>query len=325
MLDFAGKRWWYLTISLILFLIAAVALALWGLKPGIEFTSGSSFTVEFTEREVTQGQVRDAIHQLGHPEARVQGAGTNKFLVHTGELKNSPALDSVEGPEVPGEINQIEAGLRDRFGGVNRTNFSTVSETVSTEIARNATGAVIVAALAILIYISIVFRALPKAWLYGSAAIIAVLHDAFIILGLFAFLGEFHGTEVDTAFITAILTVIGFSVHDTIVVFDRIRETIKNDPYIPFEEAVNASMTETLARSINTSLVVVLTVLAMMLIGGVTIRNFLLVLLVGVVSGTYSSIGIASQLVVAWENNDIGKFIRRIRGKRDEALVPDPA
>ena len=325
MLDFAGKRWWYLSVSFVLFLIAAVALLLWGLKPGIEFTSGSSFTVEFTERTVTQGEVRDAMRALGHPEARVQGAGTNTYLIHTSELKNAPALDSAAGPEQPGEINQIEEGLRSRFGALTRTNFSTVSETVSSEIARNATLAVIVASIAILIYISIVFRALPKAWLYGSAAIVAVLHDAFIILGLFAFLGEFHGTEVDTAFITAILTVIGFSVHDTIVVFDRIRETVKNDPYIPFEEAVNASMTETLARSINTSLVVVLTVLAMMLIGGSTIRNFLLVLLVGIVSGTYSSIGIASQLVVAWENNDIGKFIRRIRGKSPDDLAAEPA
>lgn len=324
MLDFAGKRWWYLTVSLILFIIAAVALALWGLKPGIEFTSGSSFTIEFTDRSVSQGEVRTAMHELGHSEARVQGAGSNKYLIRTNELENSPSLEAAAGPEVPGEINQIEQGLRERFGGLTRSNFSTVSETVSTEIARNATLAVIVASIAILLYISISFRSMPRYFRYGTAAIVAVLHDAFIILGLFAFLGEFHGTEVDTAFITAILTVIGFSVHDTIVVFDRIRETINTDPYIPFEEAVNASMTETLARSINTSFVVVLTVVAMLLIGGVTIRNFLIVLLVGIVSGTYSSIGIASQLLVAWENNDIGKFIRRLRGKR-EKLAPEPA
>jgi len=325
MLDFAGKRWWYLSISLVLFIIAAASLAFWGLKPGIEFTSGSSFTVQFTERDVAQGEVRDAMRELGHPEARVQGAGTNTYLIHTGELQNAPALNSAEGPEQPGEINTIEDGLRQRFGAVTRTNFSTVSETVSTEIARNATLAVVVASIAILLYISVAFRSLPKPWLYGSAAIIAVLHDAFIILGVFAFMGEFHGTEVDTAFITAILTVIGFSVHDTIVVFDRIRETVTHDPYIPFEEAVNASMTETLARSINTSFVVVLTVLAMMLIGGDTIRNFLLVLLIGIVTGTYSSIGIASQLVVAWENNDIGRFFRRIRGKNDDDLAAEPA
>jgi preprotein translocase subunit SecF len=183
----------------------------------------------------------------------------------------------------------------------------------------------VVASIAILNYIWAVFRSQHRPFRYGAAAIIAVLHDAFIILGLFAILGEVNGTEVDLAFITAILTVIGFSVHDTIVVFDRIRETLHNDPYIPFEEAVNASMTETLARSINTSLVVVLTVVAMLLIGGETIRYFLLVLLVGIVAGTYSSICVASQLLVAWENGDFGKFFRRIRGKADEVVAVEPA
>ena len=179
----------------------------------------------------------------------------------------------------------------------------------------------IAASIAILVYISISFRKLQRSYLYGASAIIAVLHDAFIVLGLFALLGEFRGTEVDTAFITAILTVIGFSVHDTIVVFDRIRETVLHDPYVPFEEAVNASMTETLARSINTSFAVVLTVVSMLLIGGSTIQNFLLVLLVGIISGTYSSIGIASQLLVAFERNDIGKCFRRIRGKDAEVAA----
>ncbi|MBK7723794.1 MAG: protein translocase subunit SecF [Dehalococcoidia bacterium] len=324
MLDFAGKRWWYLSVSFAIFVVAAISLAIFQLRPGIEFTSGSSFTIEFTEREVSQGEVRDAMHDLGHEEARVQGAGSNKYLIRTEELQNAPALDSSEGPELPGEINEIEAGLRQRFGALTRSNFSTVSETVSTEIARNATFAVVAASFAILIYIWIAFRAVPRPFRYGAAAVIAVLHDAFIVLGLFALLGEFRGTEVDLAFITAILTVIGFSVHDTIVVFDRIRETIHNDPYIPFEEAVNASMTETLARSINTSLTVVLTVVAMMLIGGETIRNFLLVLLVGIVAGTYSSICVASQLLVAWENGDFGRFFRRLRGK-SENLAIEPA
>lgn len=326
MLDFAGKRWWYLSVSFAMFLVAVVALALWQLRPGIEFTSGSTFTVEFTEREVSQSELRNALHDLGHDEVRVQGAGTNKYLVRTEELENAPALDaSSQGPELPGEINTLEDGLRQRFGALTRSNFSTVSETVSTEIARNATFAVIAASIAILLYIWAAFRGLPRPFRYGAAAIIAVLHDAFIILGLFALLGEFHGTEVDLAFITAILTVIGFSVHDTIVVFDRIRETLKTDPYIPFEEAVNASMTETLARSINTSLTVVFTVTAMMLIGGETIRNFLLVLLVGIVAGTYSSICVAAQLLVAWENGDFGRFFRRLRGRKDEPLAPEPA
>src|SRR6187549_2808512 len=130
MFDFAGKRWWYLSISLGLFLVALAALLAWGLKPGIEFTSGSTFTLEFTERDVTQGEVRDAMQALGHHEVRVQGAGTNKYLIRTEELENSPALDSAEGPAPPGEIDQIEAALSAQFGAVSRSNFSTVSETV---------------------------------------------------------------------------------------------------------------------------------------------------------------------------------------------------
>ncbi len=321
MLDFAGKRWWYLSVSIVLFLASAGALGLWGLKAGIEFTSGSSFTLEFTEQTVTQSDLRQAMRDLGHPEARIQGAGTDTYIIRTSELENAPSLDSAAGPAPPGEIDEIESALRTRFGEFTREDFSTVSGTVSSEIARYATLAVFAAAVAILLYVWVMFRQLPKPWRYGTCAIVALVHDSFIILGLFAVLGEFRNTEVDTAFITAILTVIGFSVHDTIVVFDRIRETVSNDPYVPFEEAVNASMTETLARSINTSLVVVFTVLAMMLIGGETIRNFLLVLLVGIVAGTYSSIGVASQLLVVWENGDIGKFWRRLRGSAQEPDV----
>jgi preprotein translocase subunit SecF len=145
-----------------------------------------------------------------------------------------------------------------------------------------------------------------------------------MVLGLFALLGEFRGTEVDVAFITALLTVIGFSVHDTIVVFDRIREVVSQDPYVPFEEAVNASLTGTLVRSLNTSFVVILTVLAMLLIGGESIRNFLLVLLVGMIAGTYSSIAIAAQFLVAWENNDVGRFFRKITGRGGETAVAEP-
>jgi len=318
MLDFAGKRWWYLSFSIAFVLVALAALGLWGLKAGIEFTSGSSFTIKFTERTVTQSELRQAMRDLEHPEARVQGAGENTFIIRTSELGNAPSLDSASGPAQPGEIDEIERSLREKFGAFDREDFSTVSGTVSSEIARYATLAVAAAAVAILLYIWVMFRQLPKPWRYGACAVIALVHDALIILGLFAILGEVRGTEVDTAFITAILTVIGFSVHDTIVVFDRIRETLSNDPYIPFEEAVNASMTDTLARSINTSLVVVLTIVAMMLIGGETIRNFLLVLLVGIVAGTYSSIGVAAQVLVVWENGDIGKFWRRLRGEPTE-------
>lgn len=316
MLDFAGKRWWYLSISLVLFVAAAVILAIPPhLRPGIEFTSGSSFSEKF-DNPVTVNQIRDEMSALGYSDTRVQSQGDNTFLIRTRTLEGSPQESGQSaGPSQPGELDRIEQQLTAKFGPLTRQDFQTVSGTVSSEIARNATIAVIAASMAILIYISIAFHKLDKPWRYGTCAVVALLHDAFIVLGLFSLLGKTHGTEVDTSFIVALLTVIGFSVHDTIVVFDRIRENVMHDPYIPFEENVNASLTDTLARSINTSLVVVLTVVTMMLIGGDTIRNFLLVLLVGIISGTYSSIGIATQLVVALENRDIPRFFRKITGR----------
>ncbi len=343
MLDFAGKRWWYLSVALVIFIAAAVILAIPPrLQAGIEFTSGSTFTLEFqsvtkedgtiVQPDISQAKLLEAVKELGYDEAKVQGAGAdNTYIVRTRELDGAPPIGEAAGPLAPGEIDNIEAALCQQFGtvvngsclGMVRRDFSTVSGTVSSEIARNATIAVIVASIFILIYIWIAFRKLPKSYRYGTCAIVAVLHDAFIVLGVFSLLGKTLGTEIDTAFITAILTVIGFSVHDTIVVFDRIREKLVHDPYLPYEEAVNASLTETLARSLNTSLVVVLTVVAMLLIGGPTIRNFLLVLLVGMVSGTYSSIAIAAQILVAWERNDLGRFWRKITGKGN-ASEPTP-
>jgi preprotein translocase SecF subunit len=337
-IDFAGKRWWALSVSATFFVLFALSVAIFRLQPGIEFTSGSTFTFQFTAQTVAQADLRQAMAELGHADARIQGAGQNTYLFRTRELEGTPPLTPPDGagPALPaeGEIDRIQDALCQRFGttpadggpctGVVRQDFSTVSETVSSEIARNATIAVIAASIAILVYISLAFRKLQKPWRYGTCAIIAVIHDAFIILGLFAFLGKVNGTEVDTAFITALLTIIGFSVHDTIVVFDRIRENLQRDPYVPFAEAVNASMTETLVRSLNTSITVVLTVVALLLLGGASIQNFLIVLLVGVIAGTYSSIWVASQLLVAWEEGDFGKFLRRLTGRARPAEPARP-
>ncbi len=318
MIHFAEKRWWYLSASILAFLTAVVILVIPpALKGGIEFTSGSTFTFTFTEQSVSQQDLRSALSDLGYPEARVQGSGDNSYLIRTRVLEGAPALEGATGPLPPGEIDELQSRLEERFGAISREDFQTVSGTVSSEIVRAAIGAVLAAALAILIYIWSAFRHLHQPWKFGAAAVIALTHDAFVVLGLFSFLGKVANTEVDTAFITALLTVIGFSVHDTIVVFDRMREKLAADPLIPFEEAVNASLTETLARSLNTSLTVLLTVLSLLLLGGVTIQNFLIVLLVGVIAGTYSSIGVASQVLVVWENGDIPRFFRRVFGREE--------
>jgi preprotein translocase SecF subunit len=328
LIRFAEKRWWYLGASLAAFIVSVVILAIPPtLKGGIEFTSGSTFTFTFTEQFVDQADLRAELEELGYPEARVQGSGENSFLIRTRVLEGAPALDDASGPIPPGEIDELQGNLEERFGAIEREDFQTVSSTVSSEIVRASIFAVLAAATAILLYIWASFRHLRQPWKYGAAAVIALTHDTFIVLGLFSFLGKVAGTEVDTAFITALLTVIGFSVHDTIVVFDRMREKLAADPLIPFEEAVDASLTETLARSLNTSLTVVITVVALLLLGGVTIQNFLIVLLVGVISGTYSSIGVASQVLVAWDNGDIPRFLRRIfgRDRDDREALRSPA
>lgn len=219
-----------------------------------------------------------------------------------------------------GERTVIESALRERFGSFEVLEFASVSAVVSTVAVRNATVAMIVAALFILGYVAWAFSSVPRPFRYGTSAIIALVHDVIVVLGAFSLMGKFMGTEVNLMFVTALLTVIGFSVHDTIVVFDRIRENVTVSPHAPFEDNVNAALVQTLARSMNTSMTVLITVGAMLLLGGVTIREFLLVILIGVISGTYSSIAIASQVLVAWEKGDFRRWFDRWfrRGERTE-------
>jgi preprotein translocase subunit SecF len=200
-----------------------------------------------------------------------------------------------------------------------------VSAIVSKEIGQKAGIAVAFAALAILVYISWSFRRVPKAYRYGIAAVVAALHDALFILGAFSIFGKLFGLEINSMFITGLLTVIGFSVHDTIVVFDRIRENVSRSPGVPFDEVVNSSLTETVARSINTSTTVVLTVLAMLMLGPGSINVLLLALLLGIITGTYSSIFIASQILVAWEDGDFARVFRRIMPRRLRPALPAEA
>lgn len=180
----------------------------------------------------------------------------------------------------------------------------TVGPTVGTELIGRAFLAILAASTAILLYLTVVFRKVPNAFRYGVCAIVALLHDVLVVLGAFAILGFAFGIEVDALFITAMLTVIGFSVHDTIVVFDRVRENIMRRRFDRFDEVVNYSLVQTLARSINTSITVLLTLFALYLFGGASVRNFVLALLIGILSGTYSSIFNASMLLVVWENRE---------------------
>jgi len=214
-------------------------------------------------------------------------------------------------PTVASERDTIEAALTQQFGPFEVVEFSSVSAVVSSQAVRNATIAIVVAALFIMAYVAFAFRTVPRPGRYAACAVVALLHDVIIVLGAFSLFGKLFGTEINLMFITGLLTVIGFSVHDTIVIFDRIRENVRLNPRVPLEENVNGALAQTLARSFNTTITVLLTVVAMLLLGGVTIQSFLLVLLVGIIAGTYSSLAIAAQLLVSWEKGDLRRLFRR--------------
>jgi preprotein translocase subunit SecF len=298
-LDFVAKRGWFFLFSLSVIVPGVVFLVLFRLEPGIDFSGGSEMKLRFLER-VEQADLRTELADQGHPDARVQVAD-DIFLVHTKELT-----------EV--EKNRLVETLKNELSpkGVEDLAFDFVSPVVAQETVTAALWAVLAAAVGIFFYVWWAFRNVPSPFRYGTAAIVALIHDTLIVVGIFAILGYAIDLEVNTMFLIALLTVIGYSVNDTIVVFDRLRENVAVYPNRGLPDIVNLSISESLGRSMNTSLTLLFTLLAMMLFGGPTIRSFLLVLLIGVVVGTYSSIGIASQLVVSWEAGDFGRIFRRV-------------
>ena len=311
MTDFVGKRHWFFLISLAAILPGVVFLIIApGLKPGIDFTGGSTLTLQFEER-VEQKDLRSALTVLDHVDSTVQRLGDDTFFVSTKELNED---------EKDGLVDALSARLSP--SGATVLSFDLVSPVVAGETVRNGLIAVGLATLGIFIFLWWAFRSVPSPFRYGIAAIVALLHDAVIVVGIFAILGVVADVEVNTFFLIAVLTVIGYSVNDTIVVFDRLRENIILYPNRRFDQTVNISIAETLGRSLNTSLTLLFTLLALFLFGGPTIRSFLLVLVIGVVAGTYSSIGIAAQFLVAWEAGDFGKILSRVGLRRSAAAAP---
>ena len=248
-----------------------------------------------------QDQVRAALETVNLGSARIQATAADAFRIR---------VEQPEDGDLEGLRTRINDSLRSEIGPIVVLQSSSVSGVLSTEIARDAGIALAVAAAAILVYISLAFRRLPNPVLYGSAAIVALLHDITLVAGAFAIGGQVAGLEVNAMFVTALLAIIGYSVNDTIVVFDRIRENLLLDPREDFRHVVNAAITQSLGRSLNTSITVVLALLALLLIGGVTVRPFVVVLLIGTAAGTYSSIAVASQLLVLWQDGTLPRLLR---------------
>ena len=312
MLDIVSKRAWYFLFSALIILPGILSMLLppgWisldsGLRPGIDFTSGSVLNVSF-DSDVDEDAIQERMNELGHPEALIQKIGGSTFFIRT-EVLEQAVGDGLSEREV------IERDL-ERFLGLqrDRVEFDSVSPIVAQETVRTAFYALAAASVFILLYVWYAFRRVPKAHRYGVSAVLALVHDLLIILGVFSILGRAIDLEVNSMFIVGLLIVAGYSVNDTIVVFDRIRENVTRHPDRELGSMVNLSIMESMGRSLHTSLTTLFVLVAMLLIGGTSIRELLLVLAIGAVAGTYSSIFVASQFLVMWDRGEIGRFFRR--------------
>lgn len=280
-------------LSAALVLLSVIFLSTWGLKKGIDFTGGVLLEVKFEQNVPSNDEIKNSLgeFELGSLTAQPSEEGT-VFVRFVSDDDN--------------KNEQVQSKIRESFEGSRIERVEFISSAISNELRRKAITAVIFAVIGIAIYIAWAFRKVSypvESWKYGAAAVVALIHDTLITVGIFSFLGKTYGIEVNIPFIAALLTILGYSVNDTIVVFDRVRENLnragaKDD----FEETVNTSINETLARSINTSLTVIVVLVAIILFGGATIKYFSLALLFGVFFGTYSSIFVASALLVeAWK------------------------
>jgi preprotein translocase subunit SecF len=291
MLNIIGKKNWYFIFSLLVIIPGLISLLLWGLNLSIDFSGGSRITFLSTQTidQTTENKIINVFKQQKIEVVTEQASGNN-LIVRTKPINEK-------------QDKAITDNLAIQAKNVKQEEFETIGPTIGSETTVNALKAILIASILILFYIAYSFRQVPKptsSWRFGVCAIIALIHDVLVLLGIFSLLGHFLHVEVDSLFVTALLTVIGFSVHDTIVVFDRIRENLRRTIGIPFEQVVNDSILQTIVRSLNTSLTAMLVLLTLLIFGGESIRWFVVALLIGITSGTYSSIFNASPLLVLW-------------------------
>jgi len=284
---------WF-AVSGIMIVVAIAALVMYGLKPGIDFTGGTITQVGFTNQPQSV-EVTELLRSNNYPSAVVQPLGEKSLVIRTAPLSYE-------------EHQAMQELLSSKYEGATEEQYSSIGPVIGRELKSKALVQLILVSLGIILYIAYAFRKVTRpvsSWRFGAAAIIALLHDLILVLGVFAFLGHFWGVEIDSLFITALLTVLGFSVHDTIVVFDRIRENMRVRAGQTLSEIINSSISQTLVRSINTSVTVVFVLAALLFFGGESIRYFVLALLIGIVGGTYSSIFIASPILLIWHKWDL--------------------
>lgn len=299
MIDFVGKRHWFFLISAILIISGIISLAVFGLKLGVDFNPGTAITLHF-EKEVELGQLRQELADLGYDSATIQPTAKEEFFIRLPEISSDNYTQLKEG---------LETGL---VNNITDSSLYTVSAIIAAATVRNTAIAVIIASIGILLYISWAFRKMPKPIRWGICAVLALLHDLVIVIAIFSILGWAAGMEVDALFVTGVLAVVGVSVNNIVVVFDRIRENLKRGVSNDFEVVANCGIMESVGRSLNTGLATLFVIVALYLLGGVTIRNLILALLIGITTGIYSSLCIAGQLLVVWDKGEWGKLFPRL-------------
>ncbi|PJE59779.1 MAG: protein translocase subunit SecF [Candidatus Portnoybacteria bacterium CG10_big_fil_rev_8_21_14_0_10_44_7] len=283
----------FLGIAVLLMLLSIAALLIWGLRLSIDFTGGSLLEVAFTGGRPEVSQIQDSLKDLNLGEVSVQPLEQRAVLLRLKDINEETHQ------KILTQLKSDVAGAE-----VIEKRFESVGPVIGQELKRKAWWAIFFVLLMIVLFVAYAFRKVSRpiaSWRYGVAAIFALAHDVLIPSGVFAVLGRFAGKEVGLLFVTALLTILGFSVHDTIVVFDRIRENLRRGAGNTFNQTVGLSITQVFARSVNTSVAVLLTLVAVFLFGGESIKDFALVLIIGLFSGTYSSLFVASPLLVWWQ------------------------
>jgi preprotein translocase subunit SecF len=295
-------KYYFLLLSALVLIPGIISLIVFGLRLSIDFTGGSLVKYQF-QQNIDTTELKGIFSAQDITVENIVNEGANEISVRTKPIETT-------------KIDALKTAVSAKYPNSVVKSFETVGPTIGQETTKNAFVSLTWASVGILLYIAYAFRNIPKpysSFRFGVSAIIAMLHDAFILLGVFSLFGHFFKLEIDGLFITAVLTVIGFSVHDTIVVFDRIRENLNKLPRTwGFEQIVNFSIVETLNRSLATSFTVVLTLSALFLLGGESIRSFVLAMLIGIISGTYSSIFTAAPLLVIWENFILKKKAKQL-------------
>ena len=297
MINIVAKRMWFLAASTIILIIGILSLTIPPhLNLGIDFLSGTGVTVKFVD-DVNSSQIENQFTKIGLDSPSIQSMGDRTYFIRTEKLSDF----DVENNDSTVSRKDLEKSIEEIDKNAEIIEIESVGTKVAEGTVRNSIVAVSVASFFVMIYVLYAFRRLEKSYRFALSAVLTLIHDVVLVTGIYALLGHVFGLQVNSVFIVALLTVIGYSVNDTIVIFDRIRENQIKFPDNKYSSNINISINESIIRSLGTSITTLLVLFSMLILGGSTLREFIVVLILGVVVGTYSSIFIASQFLIIWE------------------------